>query len=84
MEVNVCYGDYPTSTLKLSDFNGATNGGDYDDIAAELAREQEIAKNLDITLDKDLQFEPVQQELELDVGQVEEKPKPTRKRRRSK
>ena len=62
----------------------ATNGGDYDDIAGELAREQEIAKNLDITLDKDLKFEPVQQQLELDVGQVEEKPKPTRKRRRSK
>ena len=55
-----------------------------DDIAGELAREQEIAKNLDITLDKDLKFEPVQQQLELDVGQVEEKPKPTRKRRRSK
>jgi capsid protein len=60
----------------------ATNGGDYDDIAAELAREQEIAKNLDITLDKDLKFEPVQQQLELDVGQVEETPKPTRKRRK--
>ena len=44
--------------------------------------EQEIAKNLDITLDKDLKFEPVQQQLELDVGQVEETPKPTRKRRK--
>ena len=62
----------------------ATNGGDYDDIAAELAREQELANNLDITLDKDLKFEPVQQELALDVGQAEVKSKPTTRKRRKK
>ena len=59
----------------------ATTGGDYDDIAAELSREQEVANNLDITLDKDLKFEPVQQQLELDVGQVEDQ-QPIRKRRK--
>ena len=67
----------------------ATNGGDYDDITAELAREQEVAKNLGVSLDKDIKIEQVQPEqLELDVGQdaspPESKPKPSRKRRRSK
>ena len=62
----------------------ATSGGDYDDIAAELSREQEVASNLDITLDKDLKFEPVQQELALDVGQAEVKSKPTTRKRRKK
>ena len=62
----------------------ATSGGDYDDIAAELAREQEVASNLDITLDKDLKFEPVQQELALDVSQAEVKSKPTTRKRRKK
>jgi hypothetical protein len=26
---DVCYGDYPENALKLADFNGALNGGDY-------------------------------------------------------
>ena len=26
---DVCYGDYPENTLKLADFNGDLNGGDY-------------------------------------------------------
>ena len=26
---DVCYGDYAENTLKLADFNGALNGGDY-------------------------------------------------------
>ena len=62
----------------------ATSGGDYDDIAAELSREQQVANGLDITLDKDLKFEPVQQELALDVGQAETKSKPTTRKRRKK
>ena len=27
--LNVCYGDYPDGILRLSDFNGDSNGGDY-------------------------------------------------------
>ena len=34
-----------------------TNGGDYDDIVSEIAREQEVAKSLDVVLDKDLDLE---------------------------
>ena len=26
---DICSGDYPTSSLSLSDFNGDSNGGDY-------------------------------------------------------
>jgi len=26
---DVCYGDYSENALKLADFNGALNGGDY-------------------------------------------------------
>jgi|TARA_B100000579_G_C22595653_1_gene740214 hypothetical protein len=26
---DVCYGDYESNALKLADFNGALNGGDY-------------------------------------------------------
>ena len=26
---DVCYGDYAENALKLADFNGALNGGDY-------------------------------------------------------
>ena len=26
---DICSGDYPESTLRLSDFNGDLNGGDY-------------------------------------------------------
>ena len=29
LELNVSYGDYPSETLKLVDFNGDFNGGDY-------------------------------------------------------
>ena len=39
-----------------------TNGGDYDDIVSEIAREQEVAKSLGVTLDKDL-------DLEVEIGQ---------------
>lgn len=28
-EFEVCYGDYPTANLKLADFNGDLNGGNY-------------------------------------------------------
>ena len=34
-----------------------TNGGDYDDIVSEIAREQEVADSLGVTLDKDLDLE---------------------------
>ena len=39
-----------------------TNGGDYDDIVSEIAREQDVAQGLGVTLDKDL-------DLEVDIGQ---------------
>ena len=29
ISLDVCAGEYPSSQLSLSDFNGATNGGDY-------------------------------------------------------
>lgn len=29
MNFPVCYGDYPSNNLKLADFNGDLNGGDY-------------------------------------------------------
>ena len=52
-----------------------TNGGDYDDIVSEIAREQEVAKSLGVTLDKDL-------DLEVEIGQTQapqpETPEPTR------
>ena len=28
-EFEVCYGDYPSGNLKLADFNGELNGGNY-------------------------------------------------------
>tara|TARA_B100000579_G_C22462707_1_gene679676 strand:+ start:357 stop:581 length:225 start_codon:yes stop_codon:yes gene_type:complete len=28
-EFNVCHGEYPSNVLKLSDFNGDLNGGNY-------------------------------------------------------
>ena len=66
----------------------ASNGGDYDDIVSELAREKEVAENLGVSLDKDLKLEPVQQQLELpmesSIEEPKEKSKPVRKRRRSK
>ena len=41
-----------------------TNGGDYDDIVSEIAREQDVADTLGVTLDKDL-------DLEVEMGQAE-------------
>ena len=41
-----------------------TNGGDYDDIVSEIAREQDVADSLGVTLDKDL-------DLEVEMGQTE-------------
>ena len=29
MTFDVCYGEYPNDELKLADFNGELNGGDY-------------------------------------------------------
>ena len=29
MAFEVCYGDYPQDSLRLSDLNGNSNGGDY-------------------------------------------------------
>ena len=54
-----------------------TNGGDYDDIVSEIAREQEVAKALDVVLDKDL-------DLEVEIGQAEPTPPPTRSKKRKK
>ena len=49
-----------------------TNGGDYDDIVSEIAREQDVAQGLGVTLDKDL-------DLEVEIGQEEPPtPPPTR------
>ena len=49
-----------------------TNGGDYDDIVSEIAREQEVAEGLGVTLDKDL-------DLEVEIGQeTPPTPPPTR------
>ena len=49
-----------------------TNGGDYDDIVSEIAREQEVAEGLGVTLDKDL-------DLEVEIGQeAPPTPPPTR------
>ena len=33
-----------------------TNGGDYDDIVSEIAREQDVAEGLGVTLDKDFRL----------------------------
>ena len=52
-----------------------TNGGDYDDIVSEIAREQDVAQGLGVTLDKDL-------DLEVEIGQTDAtapvSPEPTR------
>ena len=49
-----------------------TNGGDYDDIVSEIAREQDVAQGLGVTLDKDL-------DLEVEIGQeAPPVPEPTR------
>ena len=46
----------------------ASGGGDYDDIVAEIAREQEVAKGLGVTLDKDLDLEVEMGQMELDLS----------------
>ena len=33
----VCYGDYPSNNLKLADFNGDLNGGDYKVIMIDMS-----------------------------------------------
>ena len=49
-----------------------TNGGDYDDIVSEIAREQDVAQGVGVTLDKDL-------DLEVEIGQeAPPTPEPTR------
>ena len=58
----------------------ASNGGDYDDIVAELAREKEIAEEAGIVLDKDQLASPVPEEqLELPIAK---KSAPTTKRKK--
>ena len=59
-----------------------TNGGDYDDIISEIAREQEVAKSLGVTLDKDLDLEVEMGQLSLDLPQTEQPPR-SRKRKKS-
>ena len=59
-----------------------TNGGDYDDIVSEIAREQEVAKSLGVTLDKDLDLEVEMGQLSLDIPQPEQ-PARSRKRKKS-
>ena len=52
-----------------------TNGGDYDDIVSEIAREQDVAQGLGVTLDKDL-------DLEVEIGQeAPPTPPPTRSKK---
>ena len=59
----------------------ATNGGDYDDIISEISREQEVAKELGVTLDKDLDLEVEVGQLELDLPTVQPtRAKKTRKK----
>ena len=61
-------------------------GGDYDDIVAEIAREQEVAKGLGVTLDKDLDLEVEMGQMELDLSSnaptQEEKSKPTKRNKK--
>jgi len=61
-----------------------TNGGDYDDIVSEIAREQEVAKSLGVTLDKDLDLEVEMGQLSLDIPQPEQAEQPARSRKRKK
>ena len=60
-----------------------TNGGDYDDIVSEIAREQEVAKGLGVTLDKDLDLEVDMSQLELDLSPNQPAP-PSRAKKRKK
>ena len=58
----------------------ASNGGDYDDIVAELAREKEIAEEAGVVLDKDQLGLPVPEEqLELPIAK---KSAPTTRRKK--
>ena len=61
-----------------------TNGGDYDDIISEIAREQEVAKSLGVTLDKDLDLEVEMGQLSLDLPQPVQTEQPPRSRKRKK
>ena len=61
-----------------------TNGGDYDDIISEIAREQEVAKSLGVTLDKDLDLEVEMGQLSLDTPQPEQTEQAPRSRKRKK
>ena len=61
-----------------------TNGGDYDDIVSEIAREQEVAKSLGVTLDKDLDLEVELGQMSLDLSPNQpEQPARSRKRKKS-
>ena len=61
-----------------------TNGGDYDDIVSEIAREQEVAKSLGVTLDKDLDLEVELGQMSLDLSSDQpEQPARSRKRKKS-
>ena len=61
-----------------------TNGGDYDDIVSEIAREQEVAKGLGVTLDKDLDLEVEMGQMSLDLSPNQpEQPARSRKRKKS-
>ena len=60
-----------------------TNGGDYDDIVSEIAREQDVAQSLGVTLDKDLDLEVEMGQLSLDLSPNESQP-PARSRKRKK
>ena len=60
-----------------------TNGGDYDDIVSEIAREQDVAQSLGVTLDKDLDLEVEMGQLSLDLSPNETQP-PARSRKRKK
>ena len=61
-----------------------TNGGDYDDIVSEISREQEVAKSLGVTLDKDLDLEIEMGQMQLDLSPNQpEQPARSRKRKKS-
>ena len=53
-----------------------TNGGDYDDIVSEIAREQDVADSLGVTLDKDLDLE-----VEMGSGDANITPPPNRSKK---
>ncbi len=68
--------------MSKSQIIAQTQGGDFDDVVAEIAREQEVARESGVKLDKDLGVQIEPEQLELELGS--EPPAPTRKRRRSK